>query len=118
MQDQLYAQLREINQGKHRHDSLLSELQRTTDRIIKKELSNEQLRQEQLMMSQQFAQLKAICHKHLDQLTEIKVQLLKLRTHERLDVNKEELLHETLVEYFTKLQDTVKRLQNASSERL
>lgn len=44
MQDQLYRQLKEIHQSKHKHDTLLSELQRATDRLTKKELSHEQLK--------------------------------------------------------------------------
>jgi len=41
LNEQLYAQLKEINQGKHRYDALLSDMQRATDRLTKKELSGE-----------------------------------------------------------------------------
>lgn len=39
----IYTQLKEINQSKHRHDNLLSDLQKATDRVIKKDLSEKQL---------------------------------------------------------------------------
>jgi hypothetical protein len=33
------SQLKEINQSKHKYDTLLSDLQKATDRVIKKDLS-------------------------------------------------------------------------------
>jgi chromosome segregation ATPase len=88
MQDQLYRQLKEIHQSKHKHDTLLSELQRATDRLTKKELSHEQLKKEQTAITSLYGQVKAACHKNSETLMEIKVQLMKLRSHERLDVNR------------------------------